>query len=243
MPDVGWITMHRWRFAAPQSMKDLDIPTPAGAAHAIFGCRGDIGPDGMAVVASEVWGGTTHHETRAGAEALFADPDTAFPDLPPVIEAWHGLLRPFRFKGVNEWFKGTDVRLVPAEQDPGGPLAVITSAGYDRHDPSQVPRMRGFYAGIVKVQEAYEAMDGNIVQAYFRNTRKTDGQTFTIWRDDAAMMSAAYRAGRHRSEMDYHHGNPPGYFDRSSFLRSRILDHKGSWDGRDPVAEIATLPV
>jgi hypothetical protein len=60
-----------------------------------------------------------------------------------------------------------------------------------------------------------------------------DGFTLSVWRDDASMLNAPYRAGPHREKMDSH--KSVNAFDRSSFTLFRIVDTCGQWDGRDPL--------
>jgi hypothetical protein len=76
----------------------------------------------------------------------------------------------------------------------------------------------------------YGTLPGNIVRANF-NLRYlgVDGLTFTLWRDDAAMADAAYKAGIHRIQVDRYKTEHTA--DRSSFTRTRLLRSTGTWDG------------
>jgi hypothetical protein len=65
------------------------------------------------------------------------------------------------------------------------------------------------------------------------HVRGEDGCTWSLWRDDASMLKAAYHPGMHREHLDRHKKEKA--FDRSSFTRCRILDSVGRWGGRDPL--------
>lgn len=64
-----------------------------------------------------------------------------------------------------------------------------------------------------------------------------EGCTVSLWRDDKAMMAAAHKGGEHKGQLDYHKVTP--HFDRSSFTRGRIVASAGTWDGTDPVKDMA----
>jgi hypothetical protein len=48
----------------------------------------------------------------------------------------------------------------------------------------------------------------------------TDGMTFTLWENDAAMAEAAYRPGIHRTQLERYKMEQTA--DHSSFTRERI---------------------
>ena len=85
------------------------------------------------------------------------------------------------------------------------------------------------------------AAPGNVaVQVFTPHTRGDDGFTTPIWREDAAMASAAYRPGSHRERINRHARAPMA--DRSSFSRSRAIRTAGSWNDADPVKRAAQGP-
>lgn len=122
----------------------------------------------------------------------------------------------------------------PLDEDPGGVLAVITSAGYVSEDESQQARIREFAAQNEEVRAFYGTLDSNVLRYPFNVCGARDGMTFSIWRSDPAMVTAAYKNGTHRAMMDVHKAR--AMFDHSSFTRLRLLDSRGTWDGVDPLS-------
>ena len=167
---------------------------------------------------------------------MFAAAREQLPCLAETVEEWHAVLVPFTHRGQVNW-RGTveeGSAIHVTSNPPAGPLAVITSAGYNTRTPDQRPRIARFVKGIEDVLEFYGADDGNLRRAATNggfNSR--DGFTVTLWRDDLAMNKAAYGAGTHRTFLDT--SRTGSLFDRSSFTRARIVKSSGSWDG-DPIA-------
>jgi len=119
-------------------------------------------------------------------------------------------------------------------EDPGGPLIVITTAGYNMGPDLNFDRVIDFRRNVDQVRDAMRAIDGNVAaQLFTPHTYGDDGFTTSVWRDDAAMFTGAYRPGAHRSRVDRHKGKPMA--DRTSFTRFRALRTVGSWNGGDPV--------
>ncbi len=168
---------------------------------------------------------------------MLATPEAVFPRLSDAIESWHALAVPVAHHGAVNW-RGTieeNSALRVTQDDRAGTLAVVTTAGYTERAPDDIPRIKLFIQGIAEVMRFYSGLDGNLRNDVFNGGHDLrDGFTFTLWRDDQAMMQAAYRAGTHRTQMDRHREKP--MFDRSSFSRLRILSASGSWDGADPLA-------
>lgn len=238
MADIHWITMHRWNFDKRYLWPDVHENCPTGAHHHIIGRGAIYGPDVAPVHEDLSWGCMVFHETRASADTLLDAPAQGFPNMPDAAEDFHVLLSPIKFRGETTWFSRADSSLVLADKDPGGPVAVLTSAAYN--DPDD-PRAPAFWAQVAKVRLWYDSLPGNIVQSdYNCENGPGEGMTFTIWRDDKSLTEAAYGPGQHRTEMDYQFKGTPGHFDRSCFLRCRIVRHLGTWNGKDPVAQ--TIP-
>jgi hypothetical protein len=82
-----------------------------------------------------------------------------------------------------------------------------------------------FYADLSEAQAVY----ANVSAELRPNPIGTDGITFSLWRDDASMMAAAYRPGVHRTQLDRYRVEHTA--DRSSFTRARIMCCSGTWDG------------
>jgi len=236
-----WLVFHRVRFASPLNGTGRPFPGPGRAEFFRFYPASPPGETGMRTNVSDEWGGFSLFRTREAAEDLFADPKRHLAFLEDSVEAWHALAVPFSHRGKVHWHGGAreNSTFATAHSDPGGPLMVLTSAGYDDPGPADVPRIANFIREVDRVQAFYATLPGNIRRAVYSGAGVDghDGMTVSIWRDDAAMLAAAYRPGHHRAQMD--HQRDVGHFDRSSFTRTRIIASTGAWDGGDPVLEIA----
>jgi hypothetical protein len=234
--DHDWITLHRVRFAAPISAHRRSFPAPSGASVWRFCPHHTPGEDGLVTLTSDIWGGLGIWDSRAEAEAVLSDPGAAMPCLPEAVAAWHCLAIPVSHRGKVNWRghieDGTAVRSAPA--DPGGPLVVVTTAGFLSREDWMLPRIRLFVEGVAEVMAWYGALPANLRNDVFNGPDGREGFTCSLWRSDEAMREAAYRDGRHRARMEQ---NRAGLmFDYSSFTRLRALHSHGDWDG-DPFAE------
>lgn len=235
-----WIVFHRVRFSKPIDGTNNPFPGPKLAASWRFYPASPLGSDGMRTNMSEEWGGFGIYSSRRDAGAVFESPQDHLSFLGDTVEAYHALIVPYSHRGKVNW-RGSvkeDSSIIPAPVDPGGPLVVFTSAGYDNPGPDDRPRIANFLREVDKVQAYYGTLPDNIRRAVFSGAGVDghDGLTVSIWRSDAAMMQAAYKPGHHRGQMDYQRDK--GHFDRSSFTRGRIVSSKGVWDGGDPVLEL-----
>lgn len=231
-PAHDWLTFHRLRFRAPVSSHERVFPPVAGADCWVFGPHYDVGPDGMLTGVSEVWGGVGIWRSRAAAEAMLAAPAEALPCLHETVAAWHCLGLPVMHRGVVNWRgyvqQGDAIR--PAPEDPGGPLAVLTSAGFSTRDAATMPRILQFVAGVVAVLDDYGSQVSNLRRAAFRSGfGGRDGFTLSLWRTDEGMKQAAYQPGVHRTRVN--DDNAGRLSDRSSFTRVRVIHSRGDWDG------------
>lgn len=76
----------------------------------------------------------------------------------------------------------------------------------------------------------YGGVEGNLRRDVFvGDFDRRDGFTVSLWRDDKAMVTAAYHKGPHRTLIDQ--SRDGSSFDRSSFTRTRLISTSGSWDG------------
>ena len=163
------------------------------------------------------------------------------PFVADTVESWHQLLLPIRHHGHCNHLD----RDLPAEiftvssTDPGGAAMIITTAGY--LPGPKVERLIAFRRGVDEVDAWLRTVDGCLAHRPFTpHTIGDDGVTFSVWRDDASMLAAAYHPGLHREKIDAH--KAVNAFDRSSFTRFRIVDSRGQWDGRDPLAGLVGQP-
>ena len=234
MVKVGWITFHRWLFLEEQAPDTLVIPAPEGAVWWHSGADSPIGPNGFRTGRGCSWAGAGFYEDEAEAHHVLDELEAQFTDLPAFAENFHCLLRPIRFFGDCRWLDGANAELAVAASDPGGPVVVLTSAGYDDTGPDQYARMRDFRENVDRVRAWYDTIDGNIVNGSF--TTGTDGMTFSLWRSDKSLRDAAYGEGLHRTQLDRQKSERMA--DRTSYTRTRMMRHLGTWNGRDPVSEV-----
>jgi hypothetical protein len=239
--DHDFIVFHRVRFASPIDGVGRPLPGPKSAEAWRFYPASPLGPDGLPTYASDEWGGFGIYTSRTAADEVFANPADHLEFLGDTVEAFHALAIPCAHRGKADW-RGAlleNATFVAAPSDPGGPLMVITSAGYLNPGPDDLPRIRKFVHEVREVEAWFATLPGNIRRAVFSGPRVDgrNGMTVSLWQSDEAMMAAAYRPGYHRSQID--HQRAFGVIDYSSFTRARILASRGTWDGSDPVQEIA----
>jgi hypothetical protein len=168
---------------------------------------------------------------------MLSDPGAAMPWLAEAVAAWHCLAIPVSHRGKVNWRGHVEdgIAVRPAQADPGGPLVVVTSAGFLSREDWMLPRIRLFVEGVSEVMSWYGALPSNLRNDVFNGTDGREGFTCSLWYSDEAMREAAYHHGRHRARMDESRAGL--MFDYSSFTRLRALRSHGDWDG-DPFAEL-----
>lgn len=232
-----WIVFYRVRFSNDVDGLDNPFPAPKDAAAWRFYPASQLSETNMRNFTCDEWGGFGIYPSRAEAQAVFDAPEMHLPFLDSAVESFHALISPYAHRGQVNW-RG-DVReddtFALAPSDPGGPLVVFTSAGFESRGPETMPRVVKFLKGVYAIQDFYADLPGNIRQAVYSGVGVDggDGLTVTLWESDAAMMQAAYKGGEHRKQLDIHQDVP--HFDRSSFTRGRIIESKGNWNGSEPV--------
>ena len=235
-----WLVFHRLKLKAPVDGTRNPQPAPKGAGIWRFAPQSKVGDNGKRSGLSDVWGGFGRYATRAEAEAVLDAPEDHVPFLSTAEEAWHALLVPFSHRGKTDW-SGTlrDGDTLRPGNDPGGPLVVLTSAGYVDPAAEDPARIEGFLRGVDAVMAFYATLPGLVRQGLFSGglVDGRNGVTFTLWATEDAMLGAAYRTGEHRAQLD--HQRTVGHFDYSSFTRTRVVASRGTWEGSDPVAEAA----
>ena len=236
----SWLTIHRVRFTNPRDAREDGSPSgPRAAAAWRFGPDAALGEDGLRSGVSDIWGGIGFYKDRATAEAVFTDPAEHLDFLGDTTENWHALAGIISHRGRKDWSTATEPSpdLHPLDTDPGGTLAVVTSAGYEPGDGTLDPRVKPFLKKVNSVVDHYRTLDGNLAACLFNATNWKFGLTFSIWDNERAMMTAAYREGTHAAYLKEHQASP--MFDFSSFTRLRILRTAGTWDGKNPVPAAA----
>lgn len=227
-----WITIHRLKFPERVSALERAFPPVAGADCWLFGPHYDVGLDGLLTGVSDVWCGVGIWHSRDAAEAMVATPGDHIPWLGETVAAWHCLSVPIAHRGAVNWRgylqNGDAVRAAPV--DPGGPLIVLTSAGFVSRDAATLPRIKRFVAGVVEVLDAFGTQTSNLRRAAFRDGFDgRDGFTLSLWHSDEGMLQAAYHSGPHRTQIDE---DKAGLLsDHTSFTRLRVIRSWGDWDG------------
>jgi hypothetical protein len=225
---VHWINYHGIRTSEQLSL----TAAPAGCVSFKIGPDGPVGPTGTRLP-SNVWCAVALFDDRAAAETALAAND-AFLPLADAVEHWHALLLPITHRGECNHFERTSPRSLfdPGVDDPGGPLFVMTTAGYN--PPPDMARVIDFRVHVDKVREWLESASGRVAsQVFAPHTLGDDGVTMSLWRSDAAMVDAMYRPGFHRSQVERHKRD--NLADRTSFTRFRVLATRGAWGGSDPL--------
>jgi hypothetical protein len=232
----NYMTFHRVRFPSPTSAHTEPFGGPDAAVHWIFGTDSSLDGSGMRTRVSDVWGGAAFYPDLRAAEAVIDDLTGRLPWLSDTLEAWHALLCPISHRGKVNWFGPFEAasQFSPVCPDPGGPLVVLTSAGFNVLPPEQLkadlPRRVDFSINVDRVRVWYAKLPGNLARGVFQTGPVgSDGMTFTLWRNDVAMTQAAYQSGIHRIQVDRYKTEHTA--DRSSFTRARILRSLGTWDG------------
>jgi hypothetical protein len=230
---VTYMTFHRVRFPTPISAHNTVVDGPGAAVLWRFGPDSLLDETGLRTRVSDVWGGVAIYPDLNSAESVLSDLTAQLPFTAEAVEGWHALLCPIAHRGEVNWFEPL-FQLVPVSHDPGGPLVVLTTAGYNALPPDELkadmPRRIDFLANVDRARAWFATSAGNIAHGVFGpQPVGPDGMTFTLWENDAAMAEAAYRPGIHRIQLDRYKTEHTA--DRSSFTRARILRCIGTWDG------------
>jgi len=228
-------TLHWVRFAEVMTPDRLALSQrPSACLSWKVGPDGPVGPNGYRLP-SNVWCGVALFADRAAANAAFDARRAHLPYLDAASESWHALLVPVEHRGECNHLDRTDPGKLfeTGAQDPGGPLLVLTTAGFNAG--AAPARLVDFRIHVDMVRDWLASIDGNVARQVFTpHTVGDDGATFSIWRDDAAMISAMYKPGTHRTQMDRYKSEKTA--DRTSFTRFRALRTTGCWNGVDPIA-------
>ena len=228
--------VHLLRFPQITTPEQLAlIHAPRGSMSWKIGPGGQVGPDGRRLP-SDTWCAVALFTELADAELAFRNKEEFMPFLASTEESWHLLLRPVRHHGdCNHIQRETPGELFEvSEESCGGPLAVVTTAGYQLGFEANMDRVVAFRRKVDHVGAWMKELEGCLFsRAFTPHAVGYDGFTVSVWRSDEDMLRASYRAGLHRNYMDGHKTSSD--FDRSSFTRFRILDSSGKWNGRDPL--------
>ena len=236
-----WLVIHRLRFPKVVDGLEAKFPGPLSADVWRFGPENsELDETGMLTYRSDAWGGISLYSSREAAEVIASDPAQSLPFYGEAVESWTAFAVPVSHRGEVEWrgYVESNTAIRVAEKDPGGPLAIITTAGYNVLGSEEVARLIFFIKHVQGVLDFYEGFDGILRSCVFYAAFDGhDGLTCSLWRNDAAMQRAAYGQGAHREKIESHKVQP--MVDRTSFTRARILSSVGTWGGEDPTDQMS----
>jgi hypothetical protein len=235
-PMARFATIHWVRYPNVVTPEQLTLTkSPAECMSFKFGPDGPVGPNGYRLP-SDVWCGLALFAERAAADAALAAPERFLPALGSAVECWHALLLPIAHRGTCNHLEREKPRWIfeASAEDPGGPLFVITTAGYVMGPDLDIARVIDFRVNVDKVHDWLQSVEGRVASRVFTpHTVGDDGVTMSLWRSDSVMIDAMYRPGLHRSVVDRHKREKMA--DRTSFTRLRVLATRGQWGGLDPL--------
>jgi hypothetical protein len=230
-------TAHWLRFPEITTADQLPLSEePRNALSWKIGPCGPVGPNGYRLP-SNVWCAVGLFRELPAATLAMDHKQAFMPFLEKTTESWHQLLLPVRHHGeCNHLDRESPGEIFEASSsDPGGAIMAITTAGYRFGPDLKMERVMDFRRHVDLVNEWIKQCDGCLAsQPFTPHTVGDDGFTLSVWRDDASMLSASYRPGAHRTQLDRHKATE--IFDRSSFTRCRVLEASGQWEGKNPLA-------
>ncbi len=229
-------TVHWIRFPAIVTPDQLPLSTlPEQCLSWKIGPDGPVGPNGYRLP-SNIWCGVALFGERSAAETAYATKELYVPSLSNAVESWHALLLPVTHRGECNHLERDRPGLIfdVESDDPGGPLFVMTTAGFNFGPDFDVARAVDFRINVDKVQEWLQSIDGRVAsQVFTPHTVGDDGVTMSFWRSDEDMISTMYKSGIHRTQIERYKREKTA--DRTSFTRCRLLKTSGTWAGSDPL--------
>lgn len=165
-------------------------------------------------------------EDDAALDAFLADQRAAR----RLRGGWHVRLQPLRVSGAWAGLEGLPTR--PLAVDGDEPVAVLTLGRL------RLRRTGAFRASAGPAEAAALASPALLAGIGLARPPRLVA-TFTLWRSAAAMRDYAYdSAAPHVAAMTAHRAEP--FHHEAAFVRFRPYASEGSWDGRDPLAAVAS---
>jgi hypothetical protein len=155
-------------------------------------------------------------------------------------ETWSAVVRPYRHTGecnyLDESAPGPLFSSVDSPPDPGEPIVIITTVGWQLGPTLDMNRIAEFGKGAAGVRASMTGTPGLHSQEsfFFPGAIRHDPLTVTLWHDSASARAFAYGPGVHRMQLQRLHDEKLS--DRTSFTRCRIVRARGSWHGTFPRA-------
>ncbi len=143
---------------------------------------------------------------------------------------WHVRLEPLRASGT--WSPLPELETYGRDGELDEPVAVVTFGRLRLSQSVRFLRANLPAADAAVADPAMIASTGLARPPWFLST-------FSLWRTNAAMCSYAYGGSgdAHAAVIRAHRERP--FHSESIFARFRPYRSRGSWDGRDPLAEVA----
>ena len=144
-------------------------------------------------------------------------------------ETWSVRLRPLSAHGA--WGGTAPLADIGAESpDQNGPVAVLTRARIGvRHWPA-------FYRSVPPVDDHLRRQRGLLAAVGIGEAPVGLQATFSLWRSADDLQSFAYRTGPHEEVV--RRTRAEGWFTEELFARFAPYGSTGTWDGRDPLADV-----
>lgn len=233
--EYNWLTIHFARFADELAATDATFAGPPTADVWRLGPDAQIGENGFRVGSASIWGGIGYYENQQDAQDAMALEQTALPFAGQATESWHALAGVVTHRGEIDLSTLSEPHpeFAPLGTNPGGVLAIITSAGYTSYSDADHARHKEFLVGVEQVRDYYASLPANVMRQVFNPPETPDGCTFSIWRGTPEMLQSAYKHGTHSDMLEQHRISP--LFDRSSFTRLSLQESRGTWGGVDPL--------
>ena len=148
-----------------------------------------------------------------------------------LASGWHVRLEPLHVYGAWSGLPGLPTEEVPIAD--GEPVAVLTLGQL------RLRRVRPFLRASARA-EAEATADRAMLAAAGLARPPRMVATFSVWRDVAAMRKYARgnRDGAHPAATAAHRADP--FHHESAFIRFRPYASQGTWDGRNPLADLPT---
>jgi len=178
------------------------------------------------------WGLLCGWDSNDARDRFLADGAQLRPMLQGAAESWNLSLETVRIVMGDWWGWSPDTSAVP-RLAPEEPLLVMTY-GFVR--PRHLPVFTLRNREIVRDVASNPAMTRRIG---FFDTPLARG-TLSLWRSEREALDFAYRSQPH-AEIQRHARKVP-WADAFFFARFRVAAASGTWDGRDPLAELSRAP-
>jgi hypothetical protein len=222
------LSFHALRFDAPLA-DDGEFPRPAavpgvGGVEVAWDAAGHAHPDARWWLWLAGW-----PDEDAARDAVRSAPDW-LPGHAAAGARWSAALRPYLSKGLVNW-RGAPAAPCAAQTSrphKDEPVVTLTTFGVARDRAA----LRGFGERMFTARAALRSAPGLVAEFEINAVvpAAADPCTVTLWVNEAAAMTFAYRNAPHRPAMEWAQAGE--IFQRSSFTRCTVLATAGALPGR-----------